>query len=75
MIEFVDLGGHGYATVRLSANEMRTDSSDSPADQRSEGADGGPLRYRVVHSPRLWRAGEKPRLVQQVLEGDIGLST
>jgi alkaline phosphatase D len=42
---------------------------------RSERADGGPLRYRVVHSARLWRAGEKPRLVQQVLEGDIGLST
>jgi alkaline phosphatase D len=42
---------------------------------RSERADGGLLRYRVVHSAQLWRAGEKPRLVQQVLEGDIGLST
>jgi alkaline phosphatase D len=41
---------------------------------RSERADGGPLRYRVVHSAPLWRAGEKPKLVQQVLEGDIGLS-
>jgi hypothetical protein len=27
-----------------------------------------------VHSAPLWRAGEKPKLVQQVLEGDIGLS-
>ena len=25
-LEFVDLGGHGYANVRLSADEMRTDA-------------------------------------------------
>ena len=75
-LEFVDLGGHGYATVRVSANEMRTEFVCIPRPiTRSERADGGPLRYRVVHSAPLWRAGEKPRLVQQVLEGDIGLSS
>jgi alkaline phosphatase D len=41
---------------------------------RSEQPDGGPLRYRVVHSAQLWSAGERPKLVQQVLEGDPGLS-
>lgn len=40
---------------------------------RSETADGGPLRY-VVHSAKFWRPGEAPRLKQQVLEGDAGLS-
>lgn len=75
-LEFVDLGGHGYATVRLSAAEMRTEFVCIPRPiARSERADGGPLRYRVVHTAPLWRAGEKPRLVQHVLEGDIGLST
>jgi len=41
---------------------------------RSDQPDGGPLRYRVVHSAKLWQPGEPPRLVQQVLEGDTGLS-
>jgi alkaline phosphatase D len=32
------------------------------------------MRYRVVHTAKLWAAGERPRLKQQVLEGDVGLS-
>ena len=31
------------------------------------------LRYRIVHTARLWKAGERPKLVQQVIEGDPGL--
>jgi alkaline phosphatase D len=74
-LEFVDLGGHGYATVRLSAEEMRTEFVCIPRPiTRSERPDGGDLRYRVVHTARLWRAGERPRLTQQVLEGDPGLA-
>jgi alkaline phosphatase D len=74
-LRFVDLGGHGYATVRLTAEEMRTEFVCIPRPvTRSERADGGPLRYRVVHSAKLWAPGERPRLEQQVLEGDPGLS-
>jgi alkaline phosphatase D len=74
-LEFVDLGGHGYAKVRLTGDEMRTEFVCIPRPiTRSESPDGGPLRYRVVHTAKLWRPGEKPRLVQQVLEGDPGLS-
>jgi alkaline phosphatase D len=74
-LEFVDLGGHGYATVRLSADEMRTEFICIPRPiAHSERADGGALRYRVVHTARLWGPGERPRLVQQVLEGDPGLA-
>src|SRR5262245_38690788 len=74
-LQFVDLGGHGYATVRLTADEMRTEFVCIPRPvTRSERADGGPLRYRVVHSARLWSPGERPRLAQQILEGDPGLS-
>ena len=32
--------------------------------------DGGPLNYRVVHRTRLWKAGEAPKLEQEILEGD-----
>jgi alkaline phosphatase D len=74
-LEFVDLGGHGYATVRLSAKEMRTEFVCIPRPiARSGTPDGGPLRYRVVHTARLWRPGEAPRLERKVLEGDPGLA-
>ena len=74
-LEFVDAGGHGFATVRLSGDEMRTEFVCIPRPiTRSDRTDGGPLRYRVVHTAKLWRPGERPTLVQQVLEGDPGLS-
>lgn len=74
-LEFVDLGAHGYATVRLTGNEMRTEFVCIPRPiTRSDRPDGGPLRYRVVHTAKLWAPGERPRLTQQVLEGDPGLS-
>jgi alkaline phosphatase D len=74
-LEFVDLGGHGYATVRLTSEEMRTEFVCIPRPiGRSERPDGGPLRYRVVHTARLWRPGERPRLERKILEGDPGLA-
>ena len=41
---------------------------------RSDRPDGGPLRYRVVHTASLWKPGERPLLRRQVIEGDPGLS-
>lgn len=75
-LEFIDWGGHGYAKVRLSSDEMRTEFVCIPRPvKRSETPDGGPLRYRVEHVAKLWRPGETPTLVQRVLEGDIDLSS
>jgi alkaline phosphatase D len=74
-VEFVDLGGHGYAKVRLSADEMRTEFVCIPRPiARSERPDGGPIRYRVLHTAALWKSGERPQLKTSVLEGDAGLS-
>jgi alkaline phosphatase D len=74
-LEFLDLGGHGYAKVRLSGEEMRTEFVCIPRPiTRSDRSDGGPLRYRVALTAPLWRAGERPRLEPEVLEGDVGLS-
>jgi alkaline phosphatase D len=74
-LEFIDAGGHGYATVRLTGEEMRTEFVCIPRPvARNPSPDGGPLRYRVEHVAQLWRAGERPVLRQRVLEGDIGLS-
>jgi alkaline phosphatase D len=73
-LEFIDWGGHGYAKVRLTADEMRTEFVCIPRPiARSDSPDGGPLRYRVALTAPMWRAGERPRLVQEVLEGDPGL--
>jgi len=74
-MEFVDMGGHGYAKVRLTGDELRTEFVCIPRPvTRSERADGGPLRYRVAHVAKLWKPGETPKLEVQVMEGDPGLS-
>jgi alkaline phosphatase D len=74
-LEFVDVGGHGYATVRLTGDEMRTEFVCIPRPvTRSGRPDGGDLRYRVVHTAKMWEPGEQPKLTQQVLEGDPRLS-
>jgi alkaline phosphatase D len=68
-------GGHGYSTVWLTGDEMRTEFVCIPRPvTRSDRPDGGPLRYRVVHTASLWKPGERPVLRQQVIEGDPGLS-
>jgi alkaline phosphatase D len=74
-LEFVDLGGHGYAKVRLTGNEMRTEFVCIPRPiARSERPDGGPIRYRVLHTAALWKSGERPQMKVTVLEGSVGLS-
>ena len=74
-LKFVDMGGHGYATVRVDATKMQTDFVCIPRPlTRAPGVDGGPLRYRVRLETPLWRAGEAPQMKQRVLEGDAGLS-
>jgi alkaline phosphatase D len=73
-LEFVDLAGHGYAKVRLDGRTLRSEFVCIPRPiVRSETPDGGPLRYRVVHTASLWQPGEHPKLQQEVIEGDAGL--
>jgi alkaline phosphatase D len=74
-VAFLDLGGHGYATLRLAEDDARCEFVCIPRPlERSPGEDGGPLRYRVAHRVPLWRPGESPRLERRVLEGDPGLA-
>jgi alkaline phosphatase D len=74
-LSFVDMGGHGYATLRVTADAVDCEFVCIPRPlERAAGTDGGPLRYRVSHRAALWRKGEAPRLEQRVLEGDPGLS-
>ena len=74
-LSFVDMGGHGYAVVRADAQAFETEFVCIPRPlERSTTPDGGPLLYRVTHRAPLWKAGEQPRLEQQVLEGNPKLS-
>lgn len=74
-LKFVDMGGHGYATVRATAHDIETEFVCIPRPvRRSETEDGGPLLYRVAHRAALWRPRERPQLEVKVREGDPKLS-
>jgi alkaline phosphatase D len=74
-LEFVDLGGHGYAVVTAGSETLETEFVCIPRPiTRAPTPDGGPLRYRVRHTAERWRPGERPKLIQQLLEGDPELA-
>jgi alkaline phosphatase D len=74
-VSFTDMGGHGYGVMRASIDRMDTEFICIPRPvERATTDDGGLLRYRVLHSAKLWAKGEKPTLEQTVLEGDASLS-
>ncbi len=74
-LEFVDVGGHGYAVVTAGADAIDTEFVCIPRPiTRATTPDGGPLRYRVSHRAKRWGRGERPELVQAILEGDPKLS-
>jgi alkaline phosphatase D len=73
-LAYVDMGGHGYATVRAAPDAIESEFVCIPRPvDRNAAPDGGPLRYRMLHRAALWRPGEAPKLEQRVLEGDPGL--
>jgi alkaline phosphatase D len=74
-LKFLDLAGHGYAVVRASAEELECEfvCIERPVE-RAASANGGPLRYRVVHRARLWKPGQRPELRQEFIEGHAELS-
>lgn len=74
-LSFVDMGGHGYGRVTVTAEAFETEFVCIPRPlTRSATPDGGPLLYRVVHRAPLWGRGERPKLEQRVLQGDPKLS-
>ena len=72
---FADMGGHGYAVVRVTSTMFETEFVCIPRPlERSDHADGGPLRYRIRSRTSLWRKGQSPHMDAKVLEGDARLS-
>ncbi len=70
-VSFVDMGGHGYSVVRATSGAIETEFVCIPRPlERSEGQDGGSLRYRARFRAPLWEKGTTPRLEMQILEGN-----
>jgi len=73
-LEFIDMGGHGYSVVTASAATISTEFVCIPRPiTRATTDDGGPIRYRVRHAAKRWKPGEAPKLVREVVEGDVKL--
>jgi alkaline phosphatase D len=74
-LSFLDMGGHGYATVRVTRDAIETEFVCIPRPvERSSQEDGGPLVYRIAHRAALWGKGERPKLEQRLIEGNPTLS-
>ena len=74
-LEFIDMGGHGYSVVTATSDRVQTEFVCIPRPvTRATSEDGGPLRYRVRHTADLWKPGERPSLIQEIVEGDVSLS-
>lgn len=74
-LAFLDMGGHGYATVRASADTWECEFVCIPRPvEKVTRRDGGPLVYRVIHRTPLWNKGDRPQLEQRVVEGNPALS-
>jgi alkaline phosphatase D len=70
-LSFVDTGGHGYAVVHASSNQLETEFVCIPRPiERAQTADGGPILYRVRFLSTLWKKGESPNLKTEIVEGD-----
>jgi alkaline phosphatase D len=69
-LAFLDSGGHGYAVVRATSDELEVEFVCIPRPvERNESPDGGPLAYRVAHRVKRWGSGSTPRLERSLVEG------
>jgi alkaline phosphatase D len=70
-LSFVDMGGHGYAIVRASKNDFVTEFICIPRPlERSAGADGGAVLYRIRFSTPLWKTDQVAQMKADVLAGN-----
>lgn len=70
-LKFVDLDGNGYSVVRATSDTLECEFGAIPTPLTPD--PNPPVRYRIVHRTRLWKAGEALRLEQQIREGDPDL--
>ena len=73
-LAFLDSGGHGYSVVHAKSDELEVEFVCIPRPiERNDGADGGPLAYRVAHRVKRWAPGAAPKLERSMVEGTLPL--
>jgi alkaline phosphatase D len=73
-LSFVDVGGHGYTTVRATADDLEVEFVCIPRPvERNGREDGGPLAYRVTHQVKLWKPGRHPQIKRTKQDGALPL--
>jgi alkaline phosphatase D len=73
-LSFMDMGGHGYSTVRATETEIEVEFVCIPRPlEQSDRDDGGELRYRVTHRVNRWKSDETPKLLRVKREGNLPL--
>lgn len=71
---FADLGGHGYAVVTAKPAELDVEFVCLPRPlERSAGADGGELAYRVAFRVPRWDSRDGPRVIRSSVTGTLPL--
>jgi alkaline phosphatase D len=74
-LSFLDVGAHGYTTVRATAEALEVEFVCIPRPIEPNGRqDGGPLAYRVTHQVKLWKPGRRPQVARTKQEGPLPLA-
>jgi alkaline phosphatase D len=71
-LSFLDVGGHGYTTVRTSPDQLEVEFVCIPRPiEDNQLEDGGPLAYRVTHRVKLWKPGTTPHIERMRVRGKL----
>jgi alkaline phosphatase D len=71
-LSLLDMGSHGFATVRISGEELETElTAVHPPLTPVDASEGPPVKYRIVHRTRAWSGGEAPVMEWVLGEGDL----
>ena len=75
-LSFIDTSAHGYSVVRATAADLEVEFVCIPRPhERSPGADGGAISYRVAHRVKRWKAEARPQLERTRVEGTLPLGS
>jgi alkaline phosphatase D len=73
-LSFVDVSAHGYSVVSASSTHLDVEFVCIPRPlERSEGENGGPVKYRITHRVERWNGRTRPAIKRTKAEGTLPL--
>ena len=71
-LSFVDVGGHGYAIVRVRPDLLETEFVCVPRPiENNASSDGGALAYRLTQEVKAWGPGGVPSVQRLSVDGKL----